>query len=98
MADGVTAGAMSFAINIAAAMIEGRPIPARQWTAIVLLFPATSVAKRPLPHPACGRALLEEVSARPALGVGRTVVDRLLLLPKQIREDQLACTSAPPST
>ena len=41
-----------------------------------------------------GRALLEEVSARPLLGIDHTVVDRLLLPLEQILEDELAPSAA----
>src|SRR5437879_1990587 len=41
-----------------------------------------------------GRALLEEVSARPVLGVDHTIADRLRLLLEQILEDELAPNAA----
>jgi hypothetical protein len=41
-----------------------------------------------------GRALLEEVSARPVLGIDHPVADRLLFLLEQILEDELAPNAA----
>src|SRR5882757_7851505 len=40
------------------------------------------------------RAARRSLRARPVLGVGHTVVDRLLLLPEQILEDELAPNAA----